>query len=275
MARKAPARRSKTRDTAGPDLELPKVNTSSIAKSALSRARSLGPKSYTQILIALLILAAFLLGVLYTKVQYLEKNGSGTITANPTDQTGEQTPPAKKVDVETGHLPSLGNKNAKVVMVEFSDFECPFCKQYFDETFAKVKKDYVDSGKVVVYYRHFPLDFHPAAKPAALASECANEQNKFWDFHDLVFTNQADITSKTAEEVIIALKGFATTLGLNQQQFDNCLDSEKYKNNVEKDAADGSTAGVSGTPTFYINGIPVVGALPYETFKTELDKALK
>lgn len=232
------------------------------------------PKNYTPLLYTLLIIAAFALGVLATKVYYLEKG----VTSQPkaTAPVGEDGEPAAGavVDVGNGHLPPLGDKNAKVVMVDFSDFECPFCKQYFDETYAQIKKDYIDTGKVVYYYRHFPLDFHPAARPSALASECANEQSKFWEFHDLVFKEQDKISGKDAAAISEALKGFASTLNLNTSQFNNCLDSEKYKENVDKDYAEGQTAGVNGTPGFFINGITVVGAQPYSSFKTILDQEL-
>lgn len=92
-----------------------------------------------------------------------------------------------RVTVGTGRLPALGNKDAKITIVEFADLECPFCKRYFTETFSQLKKDYIDTGKVAYYYRHFPLDFHPLARPFAQASECANEQGKFWEMHDKIF----------------------------------------------------------------------------------------
>lgn len=95
-----------------------------------------------------------------------------------------------KVSVENGHLPEFGDKNAKVIIIEFSDFECPFCKRFFTDTFPQIKKEYIDTGKVVMYYRHYPLPIHPLAKPFAMASECANEQGKFWEFHDKIFQAQ-------------------------------------------------------------------------------------
>lgn len=260
-------------------IEKEKPNTSPASKQQLSNALAkltiFKPKSYNQILVVLLIMAAFLIGVLYTKVSYLEKGGS---LNNGIAQEGVEagTPPAagEKVDVDKGHLPALGDKNAKVVMIDFSDFECPFCKQYFDQTFGQIKKDYIDTGKVVYYYRHFPLDFHPAARPSALASECANEQGKFWEFHDLVFKDQAKITGQTPEATILALKTFAANLSLNTSQFNTCLDTEKYKDNVDKDYTQGGASGVNGTPGFFINGVPVVGAQPYSAFKAVIDQEL-
>jgi protein-disulfide isomerase len=94
------------------------------------------------------------------------------------------------VDVDNGHLPPLGKENAPVVIVEFSDFECPFCKRHFDEAHQEIKKNYIDTGKAVLYFRHLPLEFHPMAKTYAMASECANEQGKFWEMHDKIFNSQ-------------------------------------------------------------------------------------
>lgn len=103
---------------------------------------------------------------------------------------GSSPTDSPRTTVDTGRLPALGVKNAKVTIVEFADFECPFCKRYFTDTFPQIKKDYIDTGKVVYYYRHFPLGFHPLARPFANASECANEQNKFWEMHDKIFEEQ-------------------------------------------------------------------------------------
>ncbi len=248
--------------------ELPKLSLNFLSKLTTN-----------QLLVTLLIVAAFLIGVLATKVQYLEK-GQGSQAQVPAAQAPAQgtqpsaPQPGQKVDVKAGELPPLGDKNAKIVMIDFSDFECPFCKKYFDETYAQIKKDYIDTGKIVYYYRHFPLDFHPAAKPAALASECANEQGKFWEYHDLVFKDQAKISQKTADEVKQALKGFAISLDLNTSQFNSCLDLEKYKANVDKDQQDGVAAGVNGTPTLFVNGQAIVGAQPYSAFKTIIDQEL-
>jgi|GEM_PF-5274583 len=92
--------------------------------------------------------------------------------------------------VSKGHLPALGNSKAPVTMIEFSDLQCPFCRQFFTTAFPQIKKDYIDTGKVALYYRHLPLTIHPMAKPFANATECAHEQNKFWEMHDLIFEKQ-------------------------------------------------------------------------------------
>lgn len=97
------------------------------------------------------------------------------------------------VQVDNGHLPVLGSANAKVTVIEFSDLECPFCRRFYQDTFPQIKKDYIDTGKIAFYFRHFPLDFHPMAVPFANAAECANDQEKFWEFHDKIEKAQGSV----------------------------------------------------------------------------------
>ncbi|OIP58281.1 MAG: disulfide bond formation protein DsbA [Candidatus Levybacteria bacterium CG_4_10_14_0_2_um_filter_36_16] len=234
----------------------------------------------TQILYAVLIVASFLLGYLVARVQLLEKASKTAQIQAPTaqaPQNGQPQAPVGKVKVANGKLPVNGKESAKITIVEFSDFQCPFCGRFYTDTLPQIRKDYIDTGKVKLYYRHFPLDFHPAALPTAIASECANEQNKFWEFHDKVFNEQDKISvqNQTQDQIKEQLKTWGQELGLNTSQFDSCLDSEKYKNNVTTDTADGKTAGTSGTPTFYINGTQLVGAQPFSAFKTAIDKELQ
>ncbi len=108
------------------------------------------------------------------------------------DQELNGTTPADsaRVTVDTGHLPIQGDKNAKITIVEFTDLECPFCKRFFTDTYPQIKKEYIDTGKAAMYFRHFPLSFHPLALPFGNASECANEQGKFWEMHDKIFNEQ-------------------------------------------------------------------------------------
>lgn len=222
----------------------------------------------------LLIIASFLIGVLITKVSYLER---GATTDSTTDQTSGTLPqqPTGPVDVAQGHLPILGNKDAKVTVIEFSDFQCPFCKSLFSETLPQLKKDYVDTGKIKFAYRHYPISsIHPNAQKSAEASECANEQDKFWDYHDFLFTNQSEWESLESSAAQAKFVEYAGTLGLDAGQFDECITSGKFAENVSGDLADGSKAGVNGTPATFINGILVEGAVPYEEFKAQIEKAL-
>lgn len=226
-----------------------------------------------------ILVAAFFLGILWQKVQYLEKgstlaNGNSAGQAPPLQQTAGNQPPApgQKVDVSVGHLPVKGKANAKVTIVAFEDFRCPFCKKSFDEVEPQIIKDYVDTGKVRFAYRHFQF-LGPASVVAGNASECANEQNKFWDFHEYLYKNQpseSDTTMYTTDK----MTEIAGKIGLNTTQFKSCLSSNKYQKNVDQDYQDGQKAGVSGTPTFYINGIQLVGAQPYAALKTVIDQEL-
>ncbi|MBI2034614.1 MAG: DsbA family protein [Candidatus Levybacteria bacterium] len=235
--------------------------------------------SINTILVILLVIAAFIIGSLVTKVQYLEKNASqaeGTVSAAGT-VTNAPTAPARptKLDVGIGKLPLLGDANAKVTIVEFSDFQCPFCRKFYNEALQQIKKDYIDTGKVKLAYRHFPLSFHPMSMPSALASECANEQGRFWDYHDKMFEEQEKLGQGTVQYTSDDLKTWAQNIGLNTTQFNTCLDSEKYKDKVQKDISEATAAGVNSTPTFSINGEIVEGAQPFNAFKTAIDRALK
>ena len=240
-----------------------------------------------QVLIVLLVISSFLIGVLYTKVQYLEKNGgSPTQSAVPQAVAPQQAPPEdtspKKVSVDDD--PVLGNKNAKVTLIDFSDYECPFCKRYFDETYPQIKKDYVDTGKVKIVFRDLPLSFHQNAHKEAQAAECAREQGGdavYYKYHDEIFNRT---TSNGTGLALTELPVIANDLGLNGSSLQSCLDSEKYKAEVDKDLADASAAGASGTPTFFIgkstsNGViegsKLVGAQPFSAFKTIIDQQLK
>ena len=163
--------------------------------------------------------------------------------------------------------PSFGPRDAKVVIVEFSDFQCPFCAQVYP-VIKEIKKKYED--KVHFVYRDFPVtSIHPQAVLGALAGECASEQGKFWEMHDLIFEDQAGLNEPN-------LKLYAIQLGLNGVQFSSCLDGQKYLEEVQQDLRDGIDAGVRATPTFFINGNRVEGALPLDIFEqiilTELNR---
>ncbi len=234
----------------------------------------LSSKNYAPLLVILLIIAAFLIGVLVTKVSYLEKNGSNTTATAPTVPSTAGTTPAvgAKVNVSDGHLPIKGAKNAKVHIVEFADLRCPFCQRLFTDTQPQLFKDYVDSGKASFAFRHYAF-LGPASTVAANGVECANEQNKFWEMHDYLYKNQppeSDTTMYTTDK----LTEIAGTLGMDSSKFKDCLSSNKFQSKVDQDFQDGQKAGVNGTPATFVNGVLISGAVPYAQFKSAIDAAL-
>ncbi len=172
------------------------------------------------------------------------------------------------VDEKNDHI--RGAKNAEVTIVEYSDIECPFCSR-FHETMTQVMKEY--DGKVRWVYRHFPLSFHQNAKPAALASECAADQGKFWEFVDIAFTRQ-----DTGIDAV-GLRKIAGEVGLNLGKFDTCIQEQTFAAAISADTASGTKAGANGTPYSVIVGkdgekLPINGALPFESVKPMIDSVL-
>lgn len=171
-----------------------------------------------------------------------------------------------RLEVAADGYPSMGPADAPVTIVEFSDFQCPYCSRVLP-TLEKVNEEYGD--KVRVVFRQFPLlNIHPQAQKAAEASLCAFDQNKFWEMHDAMFADQKGLG-------VDQLKAKAVTLGLDAAIFDECLDSNKYADQVEEDLRAGSRAGVTGTPAVFINGQFLSGAQPFETFAEIIDKELE
>jgi len=172
-------------------------------------------------------------------------------------------PPRLAVAAANGAV--KGSPSAPIEMIEFSDFQCPYC-QRAHATVERVLQTYGDRIRFV--YRHYPVPGHAAARPAAEASECAKEQGKFWPFHDRLFANPSKLSDAD-------LKAHAAAVGLDITAFTSCFDSHKYQSIVEADAKDGEAAGVNGTPAFYINGRMISGAQPFDVFKKLIDDELQ
>lgn len=191
-------------------------------------------------------------------------------------------PPPAQVEklegaVAIGSIPTKGDAKATVTMIEFSDYQCPFCKRHVDQTVPELMKAYVDSGKVRYAFRDFPLAaLHPQAAKAAEASRCAADQGKYWEMHDRLFALQPEIKDQKFAE-------FAKGIGLDEAKFTECLDSGRYAAAVQNDVDYGTKLGVRGTPTVVVgisdgeqvkNATIIRGAQPLATFKAELDKLL-
>lgn len=165
--------------------------------------------------------------------------------------------------------PVLGLPSAPITIVEFSDFRCSFCKKFWADTLPKLKKSYFEKGTVQFVFRHFAI-LGNQSEQAALASECAAEQGKFWQYHDKLFANQAALGFSESK-----LKGYAGELSLQQAKFDGCLTSGKYNSKVEQETVTAAYLGGRGTPMFLVNEWLLVGAQPFETFQKVIGQALE
>jgi len=169
-----------------------------------------------------------------------------------------------RVTVAVDDDPSLGPTDAPVTIVEFSDYQCPYCSRA-EPIVKQVLEKY--KGKVRFVYRDFPLSFHPFAAKASEAAQCANDQGKFWEFHDALYADQSKLAVPDMEAT-------AGRLGMNAEKFKSCMDTGKYTAEVSKDIADATKAGVNSTPSFFINGVAVVGAQGPEAFSDIIDQEL-
>jgi protein-disulfide isomerase len=167
--------------------------------------------------------------------------------------------------VTAANAPAKGSADAPIELIEFSDFQCPFC-QRADPTVQQVLNTY--GNRIRFVYRNYPLPNHPSARPAAEAAACANEQGKFWPFHDRLFANPSKLGDAD-------LKQQAADLGLNTAQFNSCVDTHKLQAQIDADVKDGEAAGVNGTPAFFINGRMISGAQPFDVFKKVIDEELE
>ena len=178
--------------------------------------------------------------------------------------------------VDVGNSPLLGSRDATVTIVEFTDFQCPYCNRFFVQTFPELKKNYIDTGKVRFYSMDFPLDMHDNALQAAQAGRCAADQQKFWPMHARMHTNPNALNVNNLVE-------YAAQSGLDVPAFRKCLEEEKYKQDVQSAVQEASLKAVSGTPTFVIGkstatgveGTLLIGAQPYETFDRMLKELLR
>ncbi len=168
----------------------------------------------------------------------------------------------------------LGDPNAPITLVEFGDYQCPFCGRFFSDVEPKLRTEYIKTGKVKMVFRDFPFLGQESAD-AAMASQCAAEQKKFWEYHDGLFTAEIlDGKERSGNLNDIFFKSLASSLGLDRAHFDTCLASKKYDQEAHKDYNDGIAAGVTGTPTTFVNGKALSGAVPYEQVKAAIDDAL-
>jgi protein-disulfide isomerase len=201
-------------------------------------------------------------------------------TATPQQPSQVPTPEERRIFVSLSDDPVRGNPNAPITIVEFSDFQCPFCARFFAQTLPQIQQDYIDSGKVKLVFRDFPLEsIHANAGVASIAGECADDQKMFWQYHDKLFEGQTQWARLSASDATTTFKQYASELRLNSADFNSCLDSEKYSNEIAQDFQNGANYGVTGTPAFFIGNdkegyVTLIGAKPYSAFQEVIDKEL-
>jgi protein-disulfide isomerase len=214
------------------------------------------------LILAGVIVAIIMLIVVNNNVKDIKQSlSSGEVVKSGTVETNVQTGITEQGE------PIKGDEDAPVTITEWSDFECPFCTRFYEQTYPQIVEEYVETGKVKFVYRHFPLNFHPNAQKAAEASECALEQDKFWEMHDVLF-------EKGVSGGVASFKQYAKDLGLDTEEFNDCLDSGRMADEVADDMSQGQNAGIRGTPGFLINDQLISGAQPFENFKTVIEAEL-
>jgi protein-disulfide isomerase len=193
-----------------------------------------------------------------------------TVEVTPTEV---DAPELEVVEVSADDDTILGDADAPIEIVEFSDFQCPFCQRFYLNTLPQLKENYIDTGLVKLVYRDYPLSIHPNADNAAIATECSGEQDDYWGMHDLVFDNMSQWSSSSDANAIFIT--YADDLDLNVDEFTSCLDDEAIAAEVNADFSDGLQYGVTATPTFFVNGQKLVGAQSYTVFSGILDSLLE
>ncbi|HUT06392.1 MAG TPA: DsbA family protein [Nitrosopumilaceae archaeon] len=262
-----------------------KISHQEIPTNEIPNKKSTSP-GLIVVLIAVVAVAAFFAGT------YFSNLNSDVITKSDLDDaiskleskitSVQQAPsqPLQPVKISLDNDPIRGDPNAPITIVEFSDFQCPFCARFHTQTLPSILEEYIEQGKVNLVYRDFPLQsIHPNALPAAVAAECANEQGKYWEFHDMLFEKQNDWSRLSSDALISTFSQYATDVSLEQQQFDSCLESGKYLQEVQGDLSDGRDYGVTGTPGFFIGNDEIgfeklSGAQPFDSFKKVIDAQL-
>jgi len=232
------------------------------------------------LMIVALVVGAYMVGVYKTKVEYLEGGAPGQVAQVAGDQVDAPAQPEQKTELSAEEWGSIqengvyvyGEDSAPVTIVEFTDYECPFCARYIEDAYSDIKTNYIDTGKVRYIVRDLPLPFHANAELAAASARCAVNDGKYEAMHDMLFAKQAVWAAETdATETFVT---YATGMGMNANSFRTCLTSDDVVAAVKADSALAATVGASGTPTFFVNGTALVGAQPYAAFEAMIEAEL-
>jgi protein-disulfide isomerase len=274
--------KSEIKNSVSPEDRFEEESEIKISQPTLQKKKS-APSGLIVALIVVVGVASFFAGT------YFSNLNSEVVTKSDLDNAiskleskieSVQQAPSQPVKISLDDDPIRGDPNAPITIVEFSDFQCPFCARFHTQTLPSILKEYIDAGKVNLVYRDFPLEsIHPNALPAAVAAECANEQGKYWEYHDMLFETQNGWSRLSSEAVISTFSEYASEIGLEQEQFDSCLESGKYLEEVQKDLSDGRAYDITGTPGFFIGNdeigfVKLSGAQPFDSFKQVIDAQL-
>lgn len=216
------------------------------------------------LILVVFLLFGFVLGLTVGYMTWGANPIQKQVAVVPTAQAPGAGQAQGRIEIPIGTAPVWGPENATVTIIEFSDYECPFCTKWHNEVWPQIQKAYPNQIRLV--YKDFPLDIHANASPAALAARCANDQNKYWQFHDRLLSGKP-LSAKYFETI-------ATDLGLDLTKWKDCQTSKKYNKDIEADYTFGGQLGITGTPTFFINNIRLVGAQPFSAFKQIIDQEL-
>ena len=184
------------------------------------------------------------------------------------------------LEISVDNDPIIGNPDAPITIIEFSDFQCPFCARFHIQTLPTIMEEYIEKGNVKLVFRDFPLQsIHPNAVPASVAAECANEQGKFKQMHDMLFEKQKEWSNLETVYAIDLFNQYSEQINLEQEQFTSCLSTAKYVKEIQNDLNDGRSYGITGTPGFFIGNqeigfVELKGAQPFESFKKVIDSQL-
>ncbi|HSF28532.1 MAG TPA: DsbA family protein [Nitrosopumilaceae archaeon] len=276
--------KSNPEEVSGPEKKSEPETISELEKRTGQEHITVKKSTYNKLIIgitsALIVVAFFTgytLGSQTVEPLVIQQSPQPNITPQPT-----QAPPTEqtRIFVSLSDDPVKGNPNAPVTIVEFSDFQCPFCARFFAQTLPQIQQDYIDSGKVKLVFRDFPIEsIHANAKAASIAAECADDQNMFWQYHDRLFEGQTQWARLSANDAANTFKQYATELGLNSENFDSCFTSTKYSDEINEDFQNGANYGVTGTPAFFIGNdkdgyVILIGAKPYSAFQQVIDNEL-
>jgi len=279
--------KSKTKKTAPPKRAV-QTKKSSSAKSApvkkIAPVTQAAPKQkmvtkyfYTTVSLFILgIILGYFLGRSATIVETEQvlPNLISNVKSTSVSQTMQSTQEEGKISIDDDAI--LGDRKAKVTIVEFSDYACPTCKKAFDTVFEPLRTNYIENGKVRYVLRDFPLEQHAMAPVAAQAAECAGEQDKYFDMHDKLFIGQKDWVGKTrADDAIVIFRKYAAEIKLNTSDFDECMKTNMMESEVAHDISDGELYGVTATPTYFINNTLYKGIQNYDAIKAVLDADLE